>query len=100
MPQEIEMMTCRTHGVRPVALICRHLKTGRGLGFYPAADDPDDASLQAWCFECEQQLQKQGGWPETEETYKNFFHVCDRCYLRSESMNRLRIIHSEFASQP
>jgi len=92
--EEVLTVTCRTHGERQSAFICRHLNGASNQGFY-RPDEEDKQSLQAWCYQCEVKLQELGGWPDSQETIDNFQTVCDCCFAKTELLNRVLVISGQ-----
>jgi hypothetical protein len=65
--------------------------TGTGLGFVQADDNPDNPCPDAWCFNCEQVKQANGGeWPENSQTQTPIALVCGDCYEEIR-MNNARV---------
>jgi hypothetical protein len=78
-------VTCETHGPRRPAFVCRHLVQGSGLGFF-TPDDPGD-DLEAWCGECDQVLERCGGWDDESEKFTGVTLVCDLCFAAARRRN-------------
>jgi hypothetical protein len=89
---EIRRVHCHEHGYRFPTFVCRHLVGGEGLGFYPPNRPPiseDESAEQcAWCAECEQVRQKQGGWDDISEEFAGVTMVCDVCFESSRIRNQ------------
>lgn len=71
---------CDRHGTRIAAVVCRHLLGAHGprRGFVENSDEPDD--LQAWCHDCEEVFEREGGLTEAFSEFNDRVMVCDRCY--------------------
>lgn len=79
---ENSMIECPRHGLRPPAVICRHLEQGRDLGFFQPDADPEDPQpwLQhAWCGDCDAVLEDEGDWTERAEAFAQPYCVCEGC---------------------
>ena len=80
-------MICKTHGESHATFICHHLAHGSSVGFYYGNED--DIRPDAWCYECDQNLMRNGGeWNDETESFAKIMVICANCYdnvrLRNE----------------
>ena len=78
------MVNCGEHGERLAAVLCRHLllrDTGP-LGFIENSSDPED--LQAWCYDCEDVFEREGGMTEAFQDFNDLAIVCVDCYAAAK----------------
>jgi hypothetical protein len=65
-----DMCECDEHGTQSAAFVCRHIvaaPAGGTVGFVSAQPDDEDDLRDAWCTECDDYLQSNGGvWIEGE----------------------------------
>ena len=82
-------MECTRHGTQKPAFICRHLQLGEEIGFFEPEDKPDlEWPFQnAWCAECEQVAQEQGGWNDLAEEFAAVTAICEGCYEEIRQRN-------------
>ena len=67
---------CATHGASMPAYVCRHLVTGKDLGFL-TAEAPDEEFPDAWCGDCERVRIAEGGeWNQRSEAYADVALLC------------------------
>ena len=87
-------ITCGKHGQQRTAIVCRHLMEGTLRGFEESIptyrhmqfeDEEDD--FTAWCDQCEQLRQRDGGWNDDNFLPENFAAVCEECYFMIKSRN-------------
>jgi hypothetical protein len=76
---------CAEHGESEACLLCRHLRTGRGLRFYAIKADP-----WAWCEECDAVLEHEQGWSDRLNQFADWQVYCRECYRRALRRHRLR----------
>lgn len=79
MSDRNKKVECRIHGSSYATFVCRHLQTGRGLGFF-RADDVDDPHPDAWCAECEKVRLAEGEWNDVSEGFVKITLLCAGCY--------------------
>lgn len=80
-------VVCDAHGVTLPAYLCKHLVTGKRLGFYPA-EDTDDARPDAWCSACEKVRVAEGGeWNDRSEKFAGIAAICASCYDQARERN-------------
>ena len=76
---------CDRHGVTAYCLICQHLRTGEGIGFWEIEAE-DDEPGQAWCELCDAALDQDQGWSDRAEALADWKLYCGCCY--SEALER------------
>jgi len=80
--EEVEPMTvkCGPHGERVAAVVCKHMLKlePAPAGFIENCDDPND--LQAWCYQCEEKFEREGGMTEAFKEFNGMAIVCVVCY--------------------
>ena len=84
-------MECGVHGDGYATFVCRHLVQGSELGFFepdraPASEDESDEQ-SAWCGECENVRQEQGGWNDVSVAFADITVICDACFEASRRRN-------------
>jgi hypothetical protein len=86
---------CREHGNQGATILCRHLLTMSGRGFYTASADSssNDSYPVAWCADCEAVLTEVGSWDERAVEFADFGTICHECYPLAKKRNQLRIVH-------
>ncbi len=70
---------CDQHGVTAYCIVCRHLREGRGLGYWaipPEAEEPG----QAWCEACDAVLEEDRGWTDRGDAQADWKLYCAGCY--------------------
>jgi hypothetical protein len=74
------MLNCGTHGERASAVVCKHmlLNNPAPTGFIENCSDPDD--LQAWCHQCEEKFDQEGGMTDVFRSFNDMALVCVDCY--------------------
>lgn len=81
---------CAVHGASMPAYVCRHLVSGKNLGFF-AAVDTEDEFPDAWCGDCERVRIAEGGdWNERSEAFAGAAMICSRCYVAAKERNLVR----------
>ncbi len=81
---------CATHGASMPAYLCRHLVSGRNLGFI-TAEAPGEEFPDAWCGDCDRVRLAEGGeWNEHSEAFAGVTMICSRCYVAARDRNRER----------
>jgi hypothetical protein len=77
-------VACDVHGPMAPAYICKHLVTGKRLGFF-ASEETEEARPDAWCSRCEQiRIAAGGEWPED---YADIAIICVGCYDQARERN-------------
>lgn len=71
---------CASHGRCPGALVCVHLLEAQEkvVGFIENGSQPNH--LQAWCHECEEQFELEGGSTRAFQELCDIRVVCELCY--------------------
>ncbi|HEX8410599.1 MAG TPA: hypothetical protein VF883_17170 [Thermoanaerobaculia bacterium] len=83
-------IVCDVHGASAPAYVCQHLVTGKGLGFFAAADI-ENARPDAWCSACETTRISEGGeWNDRSEEFAGITVICAFCYDRARERNESR----------
>ena len=74
------MLNCGTHGERASAVVCKHMLRNEPApaGFIENSSDPDD--LQAWCHQCEEKFEQEGGMTDVFKAFNDMALVCIDCY--------------------
>ena len=87
---EDEFCECDEHGKQPLSFVCKHIievSRPKTVGFisYPREDDKD--LRDAWCDECNEYLQSNGGqWIDNKiEAPAGIGILCAKCYLLKEA---------------
>ena len=82
-------MECSGHGERVATFVCQHLRKGFGKGFNTGYDEeyPDDPFPDAWCDDCDQELEKAGEWNDENEEFAGITLMCSGCYLNARMRN-------------
>ena len=85
---QTERVECRAHGLNLPAIACKHLREAGSFAsvhigwvqadFDPANREPGD--LMAWCKQCDQAYEDQGGWNDASEPSADFRVVCEQCF--------------------
>jgi hypothetical protein len=83
------MVECDEHGSTPGCLICRHLCAGRSLGYW-AIKPNEHGPAQAWCDDCDVELEKGRGWPDRAFALADFRVYCSYCYDKTLKRHKLR----------
>lgn len=78
---------CPIHGKSFATFVCQHLVNGKGRGFF-FADDPSDSHPDAWCADCEQIRDEEGGWTDRAEDFAKVTVLCAGCYEVVKSRNQ------------
>jgi hypothetical protein len=99
MTDEDRWIDCPEHGSAAAALVCRHLRTGQGLGFNAGLDpeNPDALWPDAWCDACEGVLSGEGQWNDTAVAHADFGLLCAHCYQKVRALNWPREGHVALA---
>lgn len=79
MSEPTTAIHCPNHGESHATFVCVHLATSDGRGFYYAAS-PDDPRPDAWCYDCDLGLLKEGEWTERLEEAAQITILCAGCY--------------------
>jgi hypothetical protein len=85
---------CDEHGEQQATCVCRHiiqtLRDEVPRGFW-TSEDPDNPRPDAWCDECEANVQAAGGeWNEESEALAGVSLLCGACYDRAAAINKGR----------
>jgi hypothetical protein len=84
---------CDLHEYRRIAFVCKHLDHTNKVGFQEAFKSfenmelPEEEDLQAWCEECEQVRQREGGWNDRSMEFAGIKIVCEKCYFEMKELN-------------
>jgi hypothetical protein len=73
---------CGTHGLRPYALICTHLRQSRRRRYYASPACPHGPA-QAWCVSCDALVARDRGWSDAAEAHADFQLYCTECYKQA-----------------
>jgi len=84
-------VTCKTHGKQIGGIVCNHLLTGHGLGFFEP-EPPAPASPQAWCFKCDEVYIEEKGFTKKFEDFSYLRLICIVCYEKVKKRNFLHLI--------
>jgi hypothetical protein len=79
---------CDRHGVT-ASCICRHLREGRGPGYWAIKPGPDGPA-QAWCGACDAVLAEDRGWTDRGDALADWKLYCARCYTETLGRHTLR----------
>lgn len=84
------MLHCGTHGESASAVVCKHLLLNEPApaGFIENSSDPGD--LQAWCHQCEQKFEQEGGMTDAFKEFHDMSLVCIGCYQDAKVRHLLR----------
>lgn len=83
-------VVCDVHGPTAPAFVCKHLVTGKDLGFF-AADETENARPDAWCSDCENVRIAEGGeWNDRSEEFAGISVICASCYDQARERNDTR----------
>jgi hypothetical protein len=88
MSEPTTAIHCPTHGESHATFVCVHLATSDGRGFYYAAS-PDDPRPDAWCYDCDLGLLKEGEWTERLEEAAQITILCTGCYDTVRERNQV-----------
>lgn len=85
MPKDIGIVKCDTHGAQQETFVCQHIAKGlqekKRVGFFWAADDPENPRPDAWCAECEMRVSATGGeWVGEAGAQLGVKILCGECY--------------------
>ncbi|HLZ02279.1 MAG TPA: hypothetical protein VKR55_09015 [Bradyrhizobium sp.] len=85
-----DKVQCQTHGEQEATYVCRHIMdsidTGKAVGFHWPRDS-DMSRPDAWCTECEQVRQSEGGdWTDTAMKFVDVSVLCGGCYDRAKAI--------------
>lgn len=72
-------INCEEHGEAEYCLICRHLLSGAGLGYFAIEAEPGEPA-QAWCGECDAVLEEEQGWSDRADEVADWKLICTGCY--------------------
>ena len=86
------LVECGTHGINQSAFVCKHLLSGRKVGFWePFDSQPDgdypDGELNAWCNECNKNFESEGSWNDAATDFAEIKLVCSKCFFLFKSSN-------------
>jgi hypothetical protein len=83
-------VVCDVHGATGPTYVCKHLVTGKDLGFF-AADETTSERPDAWCSRCEQVRIAEGGeWNDRSESFAGITLICASCYDQARERNEAR----------
>lgn len=78
---------CEVHGTTAPAFVCKHLGTGKDLGFF-TSEDSEGARPDAWCSECEEvRIAGGGDWNDQSEELLGITLICVHCYDQAQKRN-------------
>jgi hypothetical protein len=99
MTESPSTVDCAEHGPQAATFVCKHLPSGRGVGFNQAYDpeDPDSLFPDAWCDSCEAERERKGGWDDASEAAAGIRVLCSGCYLKARLLNWPQPTHTETA---
>lgn len=78
---DTESVRCSQHSASEEWLICTHLRSRTGLGYFVLAA-VEDQPAQAWCEECQRALDEVRGWTDRSEGIADFNVYCAACVRR------------------
>jgi hypothetical protein len=83
------LINCEQHGEQVSAVICKHMRRTEPApsGFIENSDDPND--LQAWCHQCEERFELQGGMTDEFKSFNDACLVCVPCYEEAKIRHTL-----------
>jgi len=89
MSEKEMKVECKVHGKCDATFVCKHLLQGDKLGFHRGydPDNPYDLYPDAWCDECENILEQEGGWNYKSESFADIKLVCSSCYINARENN-------------
>lgn len=76
---------CNIHGESHVTYVCQHLVNGHSGGFY--FGNTSDPRPDAWCYECDCRLLKDGEWNDENEAFAKVTVLCAGCYDNVRARN-------------
>lgn len=80
-------VVCDDHGRTAPAYVCKHLVTGKGLGFF-AGEETEEARPDAWCSKCEKVRIAEGGeWNDRSYDFAGISLICTSCYDQARERN-------------
>ncbi len=85
-PQAIH---CTTHGPSMATYVCRHLVTGKNLGFVFDESSTDEFP-DAWCADCERVRADEGEWTDRAAEVADVTIICSGCYVAARGRNLVR----------
>lgn len=88
MSEPTTAIYCPTHGESHATFVCGHLATSEGLGFY-CDDTTEDPRPDAWCYDCDLVLLKEGDWTEEIEQVAQITILCAGCYDTVRERNQV-----------
>ena len=81
-----KMMQCPRHGGQHRAFVCQHLVKGTGLGFFQPDIVDEDDRYSAWCGQCEEAVQRNGGeWDDATEAFAGVTLICAGCFEEAKA---------------
>ena len=91
MSEEEKYVECCEHGNQQATFVCQHiiatLEDGKPRGFW-WAHDPENPRPDAWCSECESNVQKSNGeWNDENEAFAGIKLLCGACYDKAKEIN-------------
>jgi hypothetical protein len=84
----MQPVDCPEHGASPACIICQHLRTQDGLGYYAIAAEPAEPAM-AWCEACDQLLAQERGWTDRADAHAGWKLLCTRCHERRLAAHQL-----------
>lgn len=81
---------CQKHGATKPHMICQHLQTKEGLGYYrvEVAPDRDDCET-ALCEACDALVWEEDGWTDRVYAFAGWKLYCEACYCSVLEHHRL-----------
>ena len=79
---------CDKHGESAYCLICQHLRSSTGLGYYAIEAEPDEPA-QAWCEQCDEVLAEERGWNDRADAAADWKLFCTTCYEETLQQHEL-----------
>lgn len=79
LSDQTQKIQCSIHGESYVTFVCGHLANNHSAGFYSDSDSSDPRP-DAWCYECDCRLLKDGEWNDKNEAFAEITVLCAGCY--------------------
>jgi hypothetical protein len=80
-------VNCTKHGTKDYCIICQHLGSEAGLGYYACKATAEDPA-QAWCEACDRVLEQERGWNDLADAAADWKLFCEGCYSDALGENR------------